>query len=115
MAWKWFQAVKEKCLKLTNVEAAIVGQLVASAGSELYGLQLVKEGNDIKRGSVYVFLGRLEDKGLVESRREEVPGLPTPRRLYKVTGAGVKHYRAWLQIQEIQKQLSAGFDGIQPA
>jgi PadR family transcriptional regulator, regulatory protein PadR len=59
--------------------------------SELYGLQLVQlsEGA-LNRGGVYVLLDRLEEKGLIKSRKVAPPqdrgGLP--RRLYRITGAG---------------------------
>lgn len=60
---------------------------------ERYGLQLVNEsGGRIKRGTVYVTLQRMQEKGFVTSREEspeEVrPEIGLPRRLYKITGAG---------------------------
>ena len=40
--------------------------------SEMYGLELVTESaGALKRGTVYVTLGRMEDKGYVTSRAEE--------------------------------------------
>ena len=41
-------------------------------GSERYGLELVEaSGGALKRGSVYVTLARMEEKGFIESRQEE--------------------------------------------
>jgi DNA-binding PadR family transcriptional regulator len=62
-----------------------------------YGLWLVEHsGGRLKRGTVYVTLGRMEDKGLVESylesREPGVPGLP--RRFYRLARAGVAVLRA---------------------
>lgn len=59
--------------------------------TELYGLDLVKKsGGELKRGTVYVTLGRMADKGFVDSRQVAAPpragGLP--RRLFKMTGLG---------------------------
>jgi DNA-binding PadR family transcriptional regulator len=59
--------------------------------SEMYGLELVAaSGGGLKRGTVYVTLGRMEEKGLVVSRvGDEAPaqgGLP--RRVYSATGFG---------------------------
>ena len=58
---------------------------------ELYGLQLVElsEG-ELKRGTVYVTLGRMEEKGLIASRLEDTtpPGGGLPRRLYLLTAMG---------------------------
>lgn len=64
----------------------------------LYGLQLVElSGGALKRGTVYVTLGRLEAKGYVQSEQEpqapEAIGLP--RRIYRPTGAGERALRAW--------------------
>jgi DNA-binding PadR family transcriptional regulator len=56
----------------------------------MYGLELVKASNGkLKRGTVYVTLGRMEEKGFVRSHRtrdERHPGLPRPR--YSLTGLG---------------------------
>ncbi|HEU4995604.1 MAG TPA: helix-turn-helix transcriptional regulator [Gemmatimonadaceae bacterium] len=58
---------------------------------EMYGLELVTESaGALKRGTVYVTLGRMEQKGYVSSRAEEESpahgGLP--RRLYRSTPYG---------------------------
>jgi DNA-binding PadR family transcriptional regulator len=56
----------------------------------LYGLEIVKASNGrLQRGTVYVTLGRLEEKGYVKSavnRKPDHPGLPRPR--YSLTGQG---------------------------
>jgi PadR family transcriptional regulator PadR len=62
-----------------------------------YGLWLVENSaKRLKRGTVYVTLGRMEDKGLLESFLEKrdvaAPGLP--RRFYRLTRAGVAVLRA---------------------
>lgn len=59
--------------------------------SPLYGLQLVAASRGrLKRGTVYVTLGRMEDKGLITSALEPAPaeagGLP--RRIYEPTALG---------------------------
>lgn len=58
---------------------------------EMYGLELVAaSGGELKRGTVYVTLARMEEKGFISSRLDEDPppsgGLP--RRLYTATGYG---------------------------
>jgi DNA-binding PadR family transcriptional regulator len=64
---------------------------------EMYGLQLVSAAKGkLKRGSVYVLLGRMEEKGYVISHTEAEPqhaGLP--RRLYRATGLGLRVLDAW--------------------
>jgi DNA-binding PadR family transcriptional regulator len=59
-------------------------------GRELYGLELVEASDGrVKRGTVYVTLGRMEEKGYVESRLEAATGAGgLPRRLYRLTPHG---------------------------
>lgn len=70
-------------------EALILELLVDE--SEMYGLQLVAASRrKLKRGTVYVTLGRMEEKGFITSRLENRPrdegGMP--RRLYQATAFG---------------------------
>jgi DNA-binding PadR family transcriptional regulator len=68
------------------------------AGEEMFGLQLVEQSRGaLKRGTVYVTLGRMQDKGYVESRTEKQPAgaIGLPRRLYKPTGYGLRVLAAW--------------------
>lgn len=70
-------------------EAAVLTQLVSAGGRELFGLEMVRDSNGLlKLGTVYVTLGRLEEKGFVTSRKEDASVEPVPRRLYRVTGEG---------------------------
>jgi PadR family transcriptional regulator, regulatory protein PadR len=79
--------------RLSAKEAEVLRLLIAN--SEMYGLELVKRSADIKRGTVYVTLSRMTEKGYVDSRVEEVAiGEGPPRRLYKATGLGVRAFRA---------------------
>src|ERR1041384_8825092 len=62
-------------------------------GGELFGLQLVDRSDGaLKRGTVYVTLGRMQDKGYVESRTEPLPpgAIGLPRRWYRPTEYGVR-------------------------
>lgn len=70
-------------------------------GEERYGLQLVAASKGrLKRGTVYVTLGRMEKKGYVTSRAEDAPdgagGLP--RRLYETTPHGARVLKAWATL-----------------
>jgi DNA-binding PadR family transcriptional regulator len=74
---------------LPQKEALILELLVGE--SEMYGLQLVAASKRrLKRGTVYVTLGRMEEKGFITSRLENAPpeagGLP--RRVYEPTAFG---------------------------
>ena len=66
---------------------------------ELFGLQLVDRSDGaLKRGTVYVTLGRMQDKGYVESRTEPLPAgaIGLPRRWYRPTAYGLRVGDAWL-------------------
>jgi len=73
----------------TETELLVLRQL-SSEPAGMYGLQLVSSSNGkLKRGTVYVTLGRLEEKGFVESRTKpnnKHSGLPRP--VYQITGLG---------------------------
>jgi PadR family transcriptional regulator PadR len=80
-----------------SAKESLILDLLAHRG-ELYGLQLVAASKGkLKRGTVYVTLGRMEDKGFVTARAEEAPdgagGLP--RRVYEATPFGLRVLKAW--------------------
>ena len=71
--------------------------------SERYGLELVDaSGGRLKRGSIYVTLGRMEAKGFVASRQEDrAPGaIGLPRRLYRPTAYGLKVRDAYRLLRD---------------
>ena len=70
---------------------------------ERFGLEMVEiSAGRLKRGSIYVTLGRMELKGFVESRQEErMPGaIGLPRRLYRATSYGLKVRDAYRLLRE---------------
>jgi PadR family transcriptional regulator, regulatory protein PadR len=80
--------------RLPGKEAEILRLLIEHG--EMYGLEMVKASPTLKRGTIYVTLGRMSDKGFVESRAEPNPdGLGPARRRYRVTGHGARVFRAW--------------------
>jgi len=84
---------------LSPKEALILELL--GRGDDLYGLQLVAASKGrLKRGTVYVTLGRMEAKGYVTSRAEDSPdgagGLP--RRVYAATPYGARVLKAWSTV-----------------
>jgi DNA-binding PadR family transcriptional regulator len=75
----------------------LILELLLSSGP-MFGLQLVHDsGGKLKRGTVYVTLGRLEAKGLVTSEQQEAnPGaIGLPRRVYRITAQGQRLLQAW--------------------
>ncbi len=85
-----------RVLTLSPKESLILQLLIG--GKEMYGLELVAASRRrLKRGTVYVTLGRMEEKGYVTSNLEEPPaeagGLP--RRVYRPTALGRRVLTAW--------------------
>lgn len=83
-------------LTLSRKESLVLELLLR--GDELYGLQLVAASRGrLKRGTIYVTLGRMEKKAYVASRLEGAPaetgGLP--RRLYAPTALGRRVFKLW--------------------
>jgi PadR family transcriptional regulator, regulatory protein PadR len=80
--------------RLSRKEAEVLRLLISKG--EMYGLELVNNSTELKRGTVYVTLGRMEDKGYVTSMKEDVqPGDGPPRRCYSATGLGQRAYHAY--------------------
>lgn len=92
---------------LPSKERLILELLVGSG--PMYGLQLVEHSNGaLKRGTVYVTLGRMEAKGFVESEQEPLPpgAIGLPRRLYRPTALGERMLRAWtLLVNELAWEM----------
>ena len=89
--------------RLSSKEQLIL-ELLMSRRDSLYGLELVAASRGrLKRGTVYVTLARMEDKGFVTSRQEDAPpdegGLP--RRLYAPTALGRRIVEAHARLAKL--------------
>jgi PadR family transcriptional regulator PadR len=84
-------------LTLSGKERLVL-ELLAAGRDQMYGLQLVEQSRGrLKRGTVYVTLGRMEKKGLVEADAEKLEddsGL-VPRRMYRATAYGLRALKVW--------------------
>jgi len=81
--------------KLSHKEFVILEMLIGKG--EMYGLEMVEASKgELKRGTIYVTLQRMAEKGFVESREEArtQPEIGIPRRVYKSTGLGERMFRA---------------------
>jgi PadR family transcriptional regulator len=88
--------------RLSATERLIVELLTAH--EELFGLRMVElSGGRLKRGTVYVTLGRMQEKGYLESRQEPLPegAIGLPRRLYRPTGLAMRVLAAWKAAEQI--------------
>jgi DNA-binding PadR family transcriptional regulator len=91
-------AKRPRVLTLSAKESLIL-QLLARH-DDAYGLELVSASRGrLKRGTVYVTLGRMEEKRYVASRLVDAPseagGLP--RRIYQASPLGRQVLEAWSQ------------------
>jgi PadR family transcriptional regulator PadR len=81
---------RERVPSISATESLVLDMLEVR---EHFGLELVDTSRGrLKRGSIYVTLGRMETKGFVESRQEQRPAgaIGLPRRLYRATAYGLK-------------------------
>jgi DNA-binding PadR family transcriptional regulator len=91
--------------RLSRTERLIL-ELLEEHG-ELFGLQLIERSRGgLKRGTVYVTLGRMQDKGYLDSRQEAqaAGAIGLPRRLYRPTGHALRVLHAW----RVAEQMLAG-------
>ena len=92
--------MKDASFPTLSAKERTVLDLLVTAGAR-YGLQLVDESRgQLKRGTVYVTLGRMEQKGLVESSHEPMTreaGALT-RRMYRATAHGRRVLEAWTVV-----------------
>ena len=90
---------KSPLQKLSLTEAVIAHLLRKYHPKQLYGLEMIKLSSDsdlqLKKGTIYVTLERMEKKGLVTSEMESEPREDVeegkfyiPRRLYQLTSEG---------------------------
>jgi DNA-binding PadR family transcriptional regulator len=92
--------------RLSAKEAEILRLLIANG--EMYGLELVTQSSGkLKRGTVYVTLSRMAEKGYVTSRIEDVVSGP-PRRLYSASGQGARVFRSL----ELASRAAAGLEPL---
>lgn len=79
---------------------SIFEALLAQPRAWRHGYDLSLE-TELKSGTLYPVLMRLSDRGFLDSKWEdsELPGRP-PRRMYRLTAAGVAHAKSELERQD---------------
>lgn len=93
---------EESNTHITGAEFSILKMLVDNGTKSMYGLELVdRSGGKLKKGSVYVLLSRLEEKGFVDGKKEDPMEVAVPRKLYRITAPGRKVVRAWESVAAI--------------
>ena len=92
----------DQIVRLSPKETTILALLTKAGRKGAYGLQLVQQsGGELRPGTIYVTLDRMQGKGLVESKQEErAPGISgIPRRIYSATWYGIRVFQAWEKLQ----------------
>lgn len=82
----------------------LILEMLIQIRRELFGLEMVEASRGkLKRGTIYVTLQRMQEKGLVDSKPEPrtAPEIGIPRRLYRVSGYGERVYRAYQVAQSV--------------
>ena len=76
----------------------LILEMLVSNDDPMFGLQMVAASRGkLKRGSVYVTLQRMEQKGFIESEQEphRAGAIGLPRRIYRPTALGKRVLKAW--------------------
>lgn len=77
---------------------AMILEMLCDSGRELYGLEMVEASKgELKRGTIYVTLQRMTEKGFIDSKMEPrpAPEVGIPRRMYRPTAYGQSVYAAY--------------------
>jgi DNA-binding PadR family transcriptional regulator len=84
----------------SNQTLSIFEALLAKPRAWRHGYDLSLE-TELKSGTLYPVLMRLNDRGFLDSKWEEseLPGRP-PRRMYRLTPAGIAHAKEELSRRE---------------
>ena len=100
LLWSLSAEIMASSGNLTTREAFVLAFLTRYGKG--YGLQMVKKSKGLlKRGSVYVTLHRMQQKGYVRSKKETVPPdeKGPPRRHYTATAKGAQALDSWKLIK----------------
>jgi len=77
--------------RLPSAKESVVLNILSDC-REHYGLEILAESTGLlSRGGLYVILSRMEEKGYIRGRKEDVEPSEVaraPRRLYEITGQG---------------------------
>ena len=80
---------------------------------EMYGLEMVRSGVGLKRGTIYVTLNRMIEKGIISDRPDDNPNQSgLQRRLYRINGFGQEILKA---EDAYQASISLGVGGYENA
>ena len=85
-------------LQIPSGKEVLILRLLRESHTPMFGLELVQNSDgELRRGTVYVTLQRMEEKGFVRSQQEPrpQPQIGIPRRRYSITGLGERALSAY--------------------
>ncbi len=85
-----------------------------SKNSEMYGMKMVEASNgELKVGTIYPTLQRMEEKGLIGSRevQRDLPETGNPRRFYKITEYGIRVFDKNMALSSLFRSKLLTIDG----
>ena len=104
--------------RITTPLLLVVGELLKNPLDEHWGYRL-SQATGLAPGTIQPILSRLEGEGWFEVRWEDIDAVQEgrrPRRLYRLTGTGVKAAQALLNERQLQtKTLREWSTGQAPA
>lgn len=109
---KIFRSDEHDDIPSLSAREAQILRILLNNNRDMFGLAIVKASDgEISRGTIYVTLGRMEDKGFVESYQEEKApeAIGLPRRYYKPTGLGMRVYQA---MELSSNELAQAMEGV---
>jgi DNA-binding PadR family transcriptional regulator len=92
--------------KLSSKEMKALEMLIHNG--EMFGLEMVEASEgELKRGTIYVTLSRMCDKGYLDSHEEPrtAPEIGIPRRKYWATGLGESVYKVNIRAIEMFNKI----------
>ena len=78
--------------------------------NEVYTEVVLGKGQ-LKRGSAYTTLQRMEDRGLIKSELKDGAAGDLPRRLHRITGLGQTSYQNALASHGLVQATAMGMNG----
>jgi DNA-binding PadR family transcriptional regulator len=95
---------KDSSIPFLSRKEAVILEMLINSGRELFGLEMVKASKgELKRGTIYVTLQRMQEKGFIDSKPEPrpAPEVGIPRRMYWSTGLGERAFAAYQEAHAI--------------
>ncbi len=90
----------------------LILRLLMENSAGLFGSDMIElSKGQLKRGSAYTTLQRMEDRGLIKSELKDGAAGDLPRRLHRITGLGQTSYQNALASHGLVQATAMGMNG----